>query len=305
MPSGRTGRRIARRTLAWLASIGLLAAPPATAVDLSLGLQGGLYRPDSDLGEVTNAGFGSPVIDLQAGPFGMTIKYIFASYDTGFSEQRRFSLVDFTGGQIERVDVRSDATGSSDRHDVDMAVRYRTSLDAIGLGLTLFTGLRYELQTLQGSVTNTPTVVGAQPGAEELFESLIPPTDTGSIEIDFALVAIPVGLGLSYDLRSIGLTPYVVATVFPFARVDFSDFRSNALLGPAPIPIETPVASQGQSGFGGLAIETGLSYSLYVPLELPASLMASYRWQRIAPGAFEDEVHQGTVGFFWHFLDAL
>ena len=60
-----------------------------------------------------------------------------------------------------------------------------------------------------------------------------------------------------------------------------------------------------ETGFGGFAVEVGASYSLYELLEVPASFSASYRFQKLTPGDFEEEVHQAIGGFFYHFVDAL
>ena len=287
--------------------VGAGAPSPARAADLSLGLQGGLFRPDSNLGDVTSAPFVSPLVDVQSGPLGFTLRYIYAQYDTTFAEETRSSLETLTNGLVEGVAFDSIVDGDSERHDVDVALRFRTDpWSELPLSFTAFAGLRYELQSTEGDIRTDVTLEGVTPGAEEILGDVLPVDGVAGIRIDYSIMALPIGLGLSYRVGDTGLSPFLVATLFPFARVDFSEFRESGVLGNTGIVSDSlSSAREGQDGFGGFAVEAGLAGSLHGALEIPASFTLSYRLQRLGPGSFEDELQQFTLGLFWHLPGAL
>ena len=111
-----------------------------------------------------------------------------------------------------------------------MALKYRLPFaDDWPVSLTLFSGLRYELQKVEGAVSFT-------------FESLVDASNpwsstrgpSGPVRLQRGRV--PVGLTAAYPFDGVGLTPYLVGTVFPFARVDFGTAGDTR---PSPSPPRT------------------------------------------------------------------
>ena len=228
---------------------GAWLASPAGAASVTLGLQSGTYSPRQTIEgrRFDDASwFVSSVVDLQVDRLGFSAKYVFSPYELDFG---------LLSQEVAAIDVN--------RHDLDLGIRYRLDLGDAGISLTPFVGFRSERQSADLVVVQGP-----------------------SVDISFDVLAIPVGATGSYAFRRVDLSAFVVATVFPWARVE-----------------GVGDASFSSEGFGGFAVEAGLSYSLAPETDVPVSFTGSYRYQTIDPEEFDEEVQQLLFGAYYHFLD--
>ena len=301
-------RILAVRIARVAAGVGLgtacLAIPPAQgAGNVSLGLQTGLYRPQSEDARPDGTYFLSPVLALQHERVGVTLKYIGASYDVDNAFSFSSPLADpSTGLPLPDLVSNTGIHVELDRHDVDVSVSYRLLPGDGGgpFGLTVFTGLRYELELAE--IVSETRFKNVPP----FLEAFIPEVSTVLSRADFSRMSLPVGVGLSYAIPDLGVSPFLVATLFPLSRVDFSAFVDDGGLADQTLDdtgVGRTSSRQGETGFGGWAVEAGASWSLHRTWGLPVSLLASYRHQQLDTSNLDNELQQVIVGVFYHFLD--
>lgn len=159
---------------------------------------------------------------------------------------------------------------NAQRHDFDAALKYSwLASDEFLFAVTPFAGVRYEIQ----NVTESIPVTGP---------------DQEVAAADNSILSIVAGATLSYTFRDAGLTPYLVGSAFVYSLVDAATVTTG---------------DANPDGFGGFAVEGGLSYSLYSVLAAPVSFTLGYRYQRIEPESFKEEIQQAIGGVFYHFVD--
>lgn len=159
---------------------------------------------------------------------------------------------------------------NAQRHDFDAALKYSwLASDEFLFAVTPFAGVRYEIQ----NVTESIPVAGPD---QELTAA------------DNSILSVVTGATLSYTFRDSGITPYLVGSAFVYSLVDAATVTTG---------------DANPDGFGGFAVEGGISYSLYSVLEAPVSFTLGYRYQRIEPESFKEEIQQAIGGAFYHFVD--
>lgn len=263
-------RRSTLRTIAYAAGALLsfvpLAASSARAGDLSLGLQSGMYRP-----QVTDPLDATESISDTSFFLSPIVDLTFGRF--GVTTKYIYSnyVYEGVGSPDTLPGGQTSINRNAQKHDLDGAVKYSLFLsNEFPFAVTPFVGVRYELQNVTDGV---PTRVGPE------------------IEVakaDYTILSAITGATFSYTFRDLGLTPYAVGSVYVYSLVDAS---KGVDLPPNP------------NGFGGFAVEGGLSYSLYSLLQAPVSFTASYRYQRIEPEKFKEEIQQAIGGVFYHFVD--
>ncbi len=245
----------------------LAPAPRARAADVSLGFQTGMYRP-----QVPDPVDPNQTISDTSFFISPIFDFTFGRF--GITTKYIYSTYAFQGiGSPETLPGGATSLNAdAQKHDLDGALKYSLFLsDEFPFAVTPFAGIRYEIQNVTRSV---PTSRGGQ-------------MEIG--KVGFTITSIATGSTFSYTFRDLGLTPYIAGSAFVYSIV-------NPQSG-------TTLSTPNPNGFGGFALEGGVSYSLYSLLDAPVSFTASYRYQRIEPQDFKEELQQAIVGAFYHFVD--
>ena len=212
-------------TLAWLA--------PASALGgtISLGIQGGHYRSETQASDGASSEFYQPVIDVQHDRLGASFKVVTA----GFGLDQAFTdVIPGTEGFSPDIPFRTDVDTDIDRRDVDIALRYRLGPYLDGrLGVGIFTGLRWEL--IETVSTATVRFENVPPELAEFF-----PGTRQVSRSDISKMAVPLGVSVDYLVADAGLSPFLVLTLFPLARADTSSFIIEGIGGRGPAGLLQP-----------------------------------------------------------------
>ncbi len=264
--SGRSHRRSIACAVGLVLAWSSSSTAAAHAGDLSLGLQSGMYRP-----QVTDPLDAAQSISDTSFFLSPIVDMTFGRF--GVTTKYIYSNYVYEGvGSPETLPGgQTSVNRNAQKHDLDGAVKYSLFVsNEFPFAVTPFVGVRYELQNVTDGV---PTRVGPE------------------LEVaraDYTILSAITGATFSYTFRDLGLTPYAVGSAYVYSLVDSS---KGVDLPPNP------------NGFGGFAVEGGLSYSLYSLLQAPVSFTASYRYQRIEPEKFKEEIQQAIGGVFYHFVD--
>jgi hypothetical protein len=269
--SSRSGLDARHRTTAFARAalvIACLALPatltsPARAGDLSLGLQTGMYRP-----QITDPGDPEQSVDTTSFFLSPIVDLRFGRL--GFTTKYLYSSYTFDDIGSSGPDLPPTVNRNAQRHDFDAAFKYSwLASDEFLFAVTPFAGVRYEIQ----NITQSIPVTGPD---QELTAA------------DNSILSVVTGATFSYTFRDTGLTPYLVGSAFVYSLVDAATVTTG---------------DANPDGFGGFAVEGGLSYSLYSVLQAPVSFTLGYRYQRIEPESFKEEIQQAIGGAFYHFVD--
>ncbi len=249
---------------ACLAGVSALVAPAAArAGDLSLGLQTGMYRP-----QITDPGDPEQSVDTTSYFLSPIVDLRFGR--VGFTTKYLYSSYTFDDIGSSGPGLPPTVNRNAQRHDFDAALKYSwLASDEFLFAVTPFAGVRYEIQ----NITQSIPVAGPD---QELTAA------------DNSILSVVTGATFSYTFRDSGLTPYLVGSAFVYSLVDAATVTTG---------------DANPDGFGGFAVEGGISYSLYSVLDAPVSFTLGYRYQRIEPESFKEEIQQAIGGAFYHFVD--